>query len=219
MNDNQMCVVAIGFLENIHEQEEEAALLRKMAELDSLTQVYNKGTTEAIIQKIIYNSEINKDKHTLLVVDLDNFKKLNDTFGHQYGDKVIKEMALSLSSLFRKSDIVGRIGGDEFFVFMRDIPSEKFIIDKCNEVQSTLAKTFYNNEEYEISDNAQENQINEECGEVSASIGVAIYPIHGEDFASLYQNADIALYSAKSNGKNNYKFFDAAMNTENNSNL
>ncbi len=199
VKDNETCEIAIGFLENIHEQEEEAALLRRMSELDSLTQVYNRGTTEALIEKTIKNSQTKDSQHTLLIIDLDNFKKLNDTFGHQYGDKVIKEMASSLSSLFRKSDIVGRVGGDEFFVFMLDTHSEKFIIDKCNEVLATL-KNVHSNEEGHV--------------EVSASIGVAMFPQDGETFAILYHNADHALYLAKKRGKNIYRFFDAKTVTE-----
>ncbi len=184
---------AIGFLENIDEQEKEAALLKKMSELDSLTQIYNKGTTEALIANTIEKANPEKDQHSLIIIDLDNFKMLNDTFGHQYGDKVIKELADYLKASFRHNDIVGRIGGDEFFVFMNDIKSEQLIIDKC-----TAIRNFF-------------NKVYEKDGKsvkISVSMGIAIYPIHADMFESLYHHADVALYSAKKKGKNNFQFFD-----------
>ncbi len=190
---------AIGFLENIDEQEKEAALLRKMSELDSLTQIYNKGTTEALIANTIEKADPKKDQHSLIIIDLDNFKMLNDTFGHQYGDQVIKELADYLKTSFRHNDIVGRIGGDEFFVFMHDIKSEQLVIDKCTAIINFFNKSY---------------EKDGKSVKISVSMGIAIYPVHADLFTSLYHHADIALYSAKTKGKNNFQFFDGNTNID-----
>ncbi len=184
---------ALGFMEDIDAQEREAALLKMKSELDSLTHIYNKGTTEYLIDKIITSSKVDVHQHTLIIIDLDNFKQLNDTFGHQFGDEVIKELATFLKNLFRSNDIVGRIGGDEFFVFMRDTTIEKRLEEKCNQILKQFHK-FY--------------EKNGKSVEISASIGVALYPEHGTIYKELYHNADVALYSAKKHGKNNYQLFN-----------
>ncbi len=184
---------ALGFMENIDDQQKESAKLKKMSELDSLTQIYNKGTTEALIAQVVSESKVELNTHSLLIIDLDNFKQLNDTFGHQYGDEVIKDLARYLKNLFRHSDIVGRIGGDEFFVFMRNTYSLELVTDKCRRIVDKFNKSY------------------EEHGKIvriSASIGVAMYPQHGSSFTKLYRHADIALYTAKQEGKNSYRFFD-----------
>ncbi len=183
---------ALGFMENIDDQEREAARLRMKSELDSLTHIYNKGTTEFLIDKVVTNSKVDVDQHTLMIIDLDNFKQLNDTFGHQLGDEVIKELATFLKNLFRSNDIVGRIGGDEFFVFMRDTSSSEQLEEKCSQVLTQFSKTY---------------EQNGKSVAISASIGVALYPEHGTIFKNLYHHADVALYSAKKEGKNNYKIF------------
>ncbi len=184
---------AVGFMENITEQELESAKLRKMSELDSLTQIFNKGTTENKIKHILNYAEPYIDTHSLLIIDLDNFKNLNDTFGHQFGDEVLVEFANHLKTLFRQNDIVGRVGGDEFFVFMKSISSQQLVLDKCSNIIQTFDK------EYQAGDTSVE---------ISVSIGVAMFPRDGENFKELYKNADIALYSAKEKGKNNYQFYD-----------
>ncbi len=188
---------ALGFMENIDNKERETKLLRTMSELDSLTHIYNKGTTERLIKKTIARSISKKDKHALIIIDLDNFKTLNDTFGHQYGDKVIIELAKHLKGLFRHNDVVGRVGGDEFFVFMKDISSEKLVVEKCANILENFSKCY------------EENNI---FVEISVSIGIALYGLHGDDFETLYKNADIGLYSAKKRGKNNFQFYDGSTN-------
>ncbi len=188
---------AIGFIENIDEEEKEIALLREMSELDSLTKIYNKGTTELLIKRILANSKTDVNKHCLLTIDLDNFKAINDTFGHQFGDEVIIESARYLKSLFRHNDIVGRIGGDEFFVFMKDTVSEQLVLDKCEQICTFFHKEYQN----------EGNTV-----EVSSSIGIALYPLHGSTFEELYKCSDIALYHAKREGKNTYQFYKGNVN-------
>ncbi len=190
---------AIGFIENIDELEKEAVLLKEMSELDTLTKTYNKGTTESLIEKTIAVSSKNTDKHSLLILDLDNFKSINDTFGHQFGDDVIRELASYLSGIVRHNDVVGRIGGDEFFVFLKDTLSDSLVVEKCQSICTHFHKS-YEKDGKSVS--------------ISASIGVANYPAHGTSFSQLYQHADIALYHVKEQGKNNYEFYNSQMHIE-----
>ncbi len=190
---------AIGFIENIDEKEKEAALLKEMSQLDTLTKVYNKGTTQDLIESAIETSSESKNRHSLLIIDLDNFKAINDTFGHQFGDDVIKEMASYLMGIVRQSDIVGRIGGDEFFVFMKDISSDVLVTTKCKLICTYFDKV-YEKEGKTVA--------------ISASIGVAEYPAQGTTYPQLYKNADIALYHVKKQGKNNYQVYNEDMAME-----
>ncbi len=184
---------AIGFLTNIDKQEKEAHLLKKMSELDSLTQIYNKGTTELLINKILDQSNEKTNMHACIIIDLDNFKEINDTFGHQFGDHVIQETAEYLKSIFRQNDIVGRIGGDEFLVFVCNAYSEQIVTDKFLHLLKHFDKNYKNDEK---------------SVKISISIGVAVYPTHGNTFTALYHNADMALYDAKQHGKNTFKIFN-----------
>ncbi len=189
----QNIIKGIGFMKDIDHQEKENEKLKRMSEIDLLTGVYNKGTIEHKIEKIIKNSNKEKNEHVLIIIDLDNFKTINDTFGHQFGDEVLKEFAKYLKTSFRKNDIIGRIGGDEFFVFMKETTSGKMVTKKCENVCKAFDK------KYEDKDKNVE---------VSVSIGVAEYPLNGEDFDTLYKKSDIALYNAKKNGKNTFKFYN-----------
>ncbi len=184
---------AIGFIEDIEESEQEKEALREMSELDSLTGVYNKGTTENLIQKTIAQSSNADSMHALLIIDLDNFKSINDTFGHQFGDDVIKSSADYLKSAFRRDDVVGRVGGDEFFVLMKNITNKQLIIDKSRAICAYANKSITSNGK---------------TVDISSSIGIAIFSEHGKTFEELYKNADIALYHAKKEGKNNFQFYN-----------
>jgi len=182
---------SIGFMENIDQQVRTEDNLRHRANIDQLTELYNKAAAEALISEAISSSD-DKTKNALLCVDLDNFKSINDKFGHLYGDKVLKEATDNIKKLFRTSDIIGRFGGDEFVIFVRDIPSMSFIEEKAAELNKRLNKT-YRNDDIECS--------------VSASIGIAVYPTDGGTYKTLYQKADEASFVVKNKGKNSYSFF------------
>ncbi len=93
--------------------------LKLKAERDTLTGLYNKGTTEKLINDFLNSEEASLGMHAFLIVDIDNFKSVNDNLGHVFGDKVLFEVSKNLKPIFRKDDIVGRIGGDEFIVFLK----------------------------------------------------------------------------------------------------
>ncbi len=196
-NINHQPIRVIGKMNDITSHKEKMGLLREKAERDHLTSLYNKATTEALIDKTLRENKAN-EKFALMIIDVDNFKSVNDKLGHLFGDIVLAQLAEHLSQQFRSNDIIGRIGGDEFFVFICHMPSRELIIKKAENICEAFNKTFH------------EGNISVE---ISASIGIALCPEHGKEFESLYKNADIALYSAKEKGKNRFEFYEGGEHT------
>jgi diguanylate cyclase (GGDEF)-like protein len=188
--ENGMPPEVVGKMVNI----EEAKLLEIQASTDSLTKCLNKSTTEKMIQRIFAESAPGA-QHAIMVLDVDNFKDINDKFGHHYGDYVLTQTVQNLKGLLRHNDFIGRIGGDEFVVFMRNIKDTPSVLKKAN----VITQAFYS---YFTSDNNQPN--------LSLSIGVALFPRHGTTYEELFQNADRALYVSKRSGKNQYTLYDQA---------
>lgn len=157
--------------------------LRHTSEIDGLTKVFNRT---AIEQKINAHISENTDETSLvLLLDLDNFKAVNDMFGHIEGDNLLIETAEKLEHFCRSTDKVGRLGGDEFIIFLRSV-KEKDIDPLVSRIIEQLRKKYSNPED---------------DFEVTASIGIAHYPRDGDSFSELYHCADIALYDAKRRGK------------------
>jgi diguanylate cyclase (GGDEF)-like protein len=181
---------SIAFLENIDGQVRRENLLLQKANTDPLTGFYNKAAAETFISEIMLSSA-NGAEHALMCVDLDNFKSINDLFGHLFGDEVLKEAAGNMKNLFRSDDVLGRFGGDEFVIFVRAVPNIDFVKEKAAELNRRLNKTY------------EKNGV--ECT-VSASIGIAVFPSDGTAYSVLHQKADEASYAAKKSGKNTYRF-------------
>ena len=170
------------------EKQSEQELIRR-AETDGLTGVFNR---ESFLKKVqhVLSTEGYNGTHALFMLDIDNFKALNDTKGHQSGDRFLVEISQAIRKCFRSTDIVGRLGGDEFFVLMRYTP--EYSVTKKNA-------------------NALLTSINELCSKyeikgLSVSIGVSVYPENGTTFEELYEQADKALYRAKVKGKSRFEF-------------
>lgn len=156
--------------------------------LDPLTRLLNKVATGEEVKKFI--SEKPGGTHVMFIIDIDNFKSVNDAFGHTVGDTVISDIAQLIQENFRASDIVGRVGGDEFLVFMKNTTME-VVVEKAKKLCSGCGKQL-------IGDEAVVN--------VTLSIGIAIYGVDGDDYNSLFQMADRAMYRIKKNGKNSFSF-------------
>lgn len=184
---------AIGSLDSIHEQVEREAGLKQKAEHDELTGLFNKAATEFLIKETLTGKENSKGTHALFIIDVDNFKNVNDKLGHLYGDMVLTMLADSLKPLFRSGDVVGRIGGDEFFVLLKNYPTENLVLNKAQEICRVFQRSFTENDTT--------------C-EVSASVGIALYPQDGTEFDTLYKHADAALYLTKERGKNGFTLYD-----------
>lgn len=156
---------------------------------DSLTGLYNRSYLERKVTDLVSEGT----KGTLFIMDIDNFKKVNDTFGHIAGDKALKLLADTLRENTRKMDIIGRLGGDEFVIFYSDMTDREVSENKARSIIDMFLEKFRS--VYCLP-------------EVSISIGIVHCPENGKDFKTLYKNADKALYYTKNNGKNFYHFFD-----------
>ena len=170
----------------------ELARLQAQAQIDSLTDLLNREEAAGRIKDYLNNTG-QHGRHVLFMIDLDNFKKINDTFGHFEGDRVLTILAEKLKSAFRTDDIVGRLGGDEFVVLMKHVSSADIERRKAAELLDAL--------EYMMS--ADDLSVT-----VTASIGIAVYKGDQKSFDTLYKQADEALYQAKLAGKNRYCHFD-----------
>jgi diguanylate cyclase (GGDEF)-like protein len=182
-------IAVINIITKIKANERNKELENK-ADTDLLTELSNKVATERKIKEYL---EANPGKQAILfVLDIDNFKKINDTMGHAFGDEVLRTLGHRLRAEFRVTDIIGRTGGDEFMILLKDIPDTKTVQREGEKVERFF-RTF------------------EAGGYVkyaaTASIGAAIFPTDATEFEALYKAADRALYLAKKRGKNQLAFY------------
>lgn len=166
----------------LKEQEE----LKVKAEIDEMTKLFNKATAEKMAKQIL--EEYPDENHAILMIDIDNFKNVNDSLGHDVGDHVISVVAGIISMQFGGSDIVGRIGGDEFMVFMKNVKDREDARRKAQNIVDALCK--------------KENLSIPDC--VSVSIGMAFSDESGIEYEPLFKKADEALYVSKEKGKSCY---------------
>ncbi len=188
----------IGKLSDITKHKIRINELSTKAEQDQLTGLYNKVTTEYLITEILKMRRFHDDRHALMIIDVDNFKNINDRLGHLFGDIVLAQLAEVLKPLFRSDDIIGRIGGDEFFVFLKNYNSIKVLQSKAGEICRGFDKTY------------TQNGV---TVRISASIGIALCPEHGTNFDVLYECADTALYTVKERGKNDFLIYSGQTST------
>ena len=188
-----------AFITNEEEIKEEYSQVAKLAYRDALTGLNNRLAFMNYSEEIIKESNQSTDHHAVLFIDLDNFKNVNDTLGHDYGDNLLKQISASLSSFTKEGDILARTGGDEFLFFKKNIESEHELSDFCSSLLSLSRIPI---------------QINEETLLVSMSIGIARYPDNGTSVKELVKNADIAMYTVKSQGRNDFRFFNSTMESE-----
>ena len=183
----------IALINNVTETQTLKLELEKRSKTDSLTGLLNKQETESEIENIIKNYP--EEHSALMMVDVDEFKEVNDKFGHAAGDRVLKAIGEILHYSFKGMDIAGRIGGDEFMVYLRDIKPDTAI--------SLAAK---------ISDRARHLFQGEPLERhISISIGISEFPEHGKNFEDLYRAADMALYFVKEHGRDFYKMYSPAL--------
>ena len=182
---------------DISEQKNAQKALERLASFDELTGLINRTLLLDRLNHSIANAKRHKTGLSVLFIDLDRFKPINDTFGHDVGDKVLVKIAERIQSSFREQDTVARLGGDEFVVVLEDISEPDIVLPM---VTALLAQI------------EQPISVNHQPLSVSASIGVSTYPNNGDDAEQLLRNADIAMYYAKESGKNNCQFFTTDMN-------
>ena len=184
----------VGVLMDIDQEKRDATALRKKAEEDPLTGLLNKNFTHARIAAAL-ESQPEGTLSALLILDMDNFKQVNDRCGHPYGDTVLTWAAERLRHFFRSRDIIGRIGGDEFMIFLKNVPDTALVEKRCQALLRAMSSLL----------DGRDGAVRLSC-----SLGVALAPEHGRAFQELFQRADNALYQAKALGKNGYVIYSEA---------
>lgn len=188
--DNTM-IGALGINRDITDRVTEAERLSRLAHYDQLTQIPNRYLLLERIDHLIVQCERSGNHFALLYIDLDKFKIINDTKGHAFGDKLLKEAVSRLSGCIRHSDTIARIGGDEFVVVLENTSSKDTIAVIAETLIDSLKKEFL---------------IEGEAFVISCSIGVSIYPENGSTTDALLSYADKIMYKAKHQGEGRYLF-------------
>lgn len=173
--------------------------LQSLAENDSLTGLANRYYFDESLRAAIPRAKRQNDQLALLFLDLDNFKIINDSLGHVIGDQVLKEVAQRLLRVVRAGDIVCRLGGDEFAVLAHNFDSQESISQLAQRILDDLRKPI---------------MIGKIENTISTSIGIATFPDAGQNASDLLKAADLAMYRAKHDGRNNYQFFSQTMQAQ-----
>lgn len=182
----------VGSAQDITIQRQLEKELTHNANYDELTKIPNRRLFFEQLNQIISESERDHQKFSLLFIDLDGFKGINDTYGHDIGDAVLIEVANRLNQTLRKSDVVARMGGDEYTIILRNIKDEEGVITVVKKIQASIKEKMF---------------FDDFSCQVDSSIGISIYPKDGKVDEELINKADKAMYTIKKNGKSGYKFY------------
>ncbi len=183
----------------VEERLAHARRVEYMAFHDSLTDLPNRAFFSHLLTQSIRHSRRYGNRIALLFLDLDRFKAVNDSLGHDAGDELLRQVARRLTDTLRESDIVARLGGDEFVVLLSEVTETTQAAKAAEKILSAVGKSF--------SLAGQELRI-------TVSVGISLFPDDGEDEQTLIKNADVAMYSAKEAGKNNFRFYSKELTTE-----
>lgn len=175
------------------------ANIKKLAYTDALTGLYNRMAFFKYANEILSNNKNGLTKHAIVFIDLDGFKAINDTLGHDYGDLLLQAVTTQFSALVSEDDILARNGGDEFVILRNHIESTEDLEHFLDSLVSIASHPFI---------------LEDETVHVTISAGVALFPQNGLSLSELMKNADIAMYTSKVNGKNSYTFFNSTMEDE-----
>ncbi|WP_178862738.1 putative bifunctional diguanylate cyclase/phosphodiesterase [Thiomicrorhabdus cannonii] len=167
------------------------------ANYDALTHLPNRAYFSETLEKVLERAQKAHSKFSLLFLDLDGFKEVNDTLGHQAGDELLQHVAARLVSSVREGDIVSRRGGDEFVILLTDLASREDIASLCQRIIREVSRPYW---------------LSQHEANVSTSMGVAIYPQDGKTVSELLENSDAALYASKTAGRRTYRFYTEIMN-------
>ena len=178
---------ALLYLKNVDAQKRKELEQETAATRDALTGVFNRAVFKYHVEMHMSENEELEDS-TLLLLDIDNFKQINDTYGHAEGDHVIKQLSNALMKTFRRKDLLGRFGGDEFMVFLKNVTNREVINRRIEE----FCAEFKKNSEYQC----------------TCSIGIATAKKENFSYEEVLKKADDALYRSKKDGKNRYTYYE-----------
>ena len=188
----------VAMVSDISERKQTEQRIAHMATHDALTNLPNRNLLQDRIKQALIYAKRNKVQGAVMFIDLDKFKIINDTLGHDFGDHLLKEVAHRLVSCLRNQDTVARYGGDEFIVVLHSVANLQSFGPIAQKLLDSLLKPYhFKNQELNI----------------SASVGIAVFPDDGSDADSLITNSDAAMYTAKQAGRNNYQFFQSNLNS------
>lgn len=172
------------------------AHIEQLAYHDGLTGLYNRIAFKKFSNEIFESIDVHASRHAFFFIDLDNFKNVNDTLGHDYGDMLLKQVSDKMSSCISEGDILARNGGDEFMIMKNNFKTKADLEVFAKNLVDIVHHPF---------------QLEDETAVVSMSVGIAIFPSDGLTINELIKNSDIAMYNAKNAGKNSYQFFNSYM--------
>ena len=201
------CAVLVGLLgvklhsslmRRLREEQLAAEQIEYLAFHDKLTGLHNRGMFSRLLEQKLQEAKRYDHPLAILFVDLDRFKNINDTLGHQAGDLLLQEMATRLKTCLGDSDCIARLGGDEFVIMVCGLNAVEQLTALAQKLLASVSRTF---------------RLRDHEFRVTASIGISVYPTDGTDERTLMKNADIAMYQSKEDGKNTFTFYCAALNT------
>ena len=195
--DNQRFIG--GIYSDITDQKKTQTKLNILAHYDLLTNLPNRMMFQDSLKNMISKAKRNESKLALMFIDLDNFKMINDTLGHDYGDLLLQEVAIRLKKILRAEDVVSRLGGDEFTVILDDVKDTAYPSIVAQKIIDALSEPI---------------KLKDEMGYIGASIGISVFPDDTEGIEQLIKNADLAMYKSKHEGKNVYRYFTEDMNSD-----
>ncbi len=190
-------IIRYSMVQTFQRLESEKKELYDMARTDLLSGLANRNALKEYVERLIANSARDNKEFAFLFLDLDNFKDINDSLGHNVGDELLKKISSMISEAVRSNDFVARVGGDEFVIIVEKYHSIVELSAIVERIQKYLAQTWV----------IQTYPVN-----IGSSVGIAFYPKDGDSLVSLMKNSDIAMYEAKNNGRARYHFFTEELN-------
>ncbi|OHX15011.1 diguanylate cyclase [Chromobacterium sphagni] len=189
----------VAVFSDITQRKEAEERLQFLANHDPLTRLPNRSSLTARLDEALAQMASQGGQLAVMFIDLDRFKLINDSFGHQAGDQLLCEIALRLARVVGERGLLARLGGDEFTLLMTGFDKHKQLADMAGDILAELGRPL-SLEAHEVF--------------ITGSIGISVFPHDGQDARTLLKNADVAMYRAKDSGKNTYQFFDIGMNTQ-----